>query len=234
MPADETRRVPTQTQSPDYLVHRELWEDVVERLSAEIVSGALPQGTRLVEVELATRFGVSRGPVREALRELARLGLAVDLPRRGSYVSSPTESELEEVYVARGVLETAAARIAISTARDDEMKALQRRLGPVEAAYESGDIVLAWQLDIDFHRAMIQMARNRYLLGAFDTLASQTVMLQRRAEDPAIFLAPPPDLHREIVDAMLARDEARVEQAVLAHYRFTQDRLFDESSRNGH
>jgi DNA-binding GntR family transcriptional regulator len=230
MSEDGIRGASTRTQAQDRLVHRELWEDVVDRLSGEIISGVLPQGTRLVEVELASRFGVSRGPIREALRELTRLGLAVDLPRRGSYVSSPTEAELEEVYVARGVLETAAARIAIVSARDDEISALERKLGPVEAAYKAGDIVLAWQLDIDFHRAMMVMAGNRYLLAAFDTLASQTVLLQRRADDPAIFLAPPEELHRQIIQAMRARDEAAVEQAVAAHYRFTQDRLFGEST----
>ena len=70
-------------------IHRPpLWEAVVERLRASILSGELAAGARLNEVELAQRFGTSRGPVREATKELAREGLVVELPRRGHVVST--------------------------------------------------------------------------------------------------------------------------------------------------
>ena len=80
------------------LAHKQLWEAVADQLRDEILEGRLAAGSRLVETELADRFGVSRGPVRDALRELARAGLAVDLPRRGTFVSSLTERDLLEVY----------------------------------------------------------------------------------------------------------------------------------------
>ena len=208
------------------VVHQQLWETLVERLRAEILTGALPQGTKLVESELASRFGVSRGPVREALREIARLGLAVDLPRRGTFVSSATEADLEEVLVAREAIELAGARLAISRARDEDLRALGVLLDEVDEAYAAGDIVRAWQVDLEFHRRVFEAGGNSHLVDLFDPLASQTMLLMRAAEDPAIRLAPAPKLHRDILEALLARDESRAEAAVVAHFRFTQDRLY--------
>jgi len=208
------------------VVHQQLWETLVERLRQEILGGALPQGTKLVESELAARFGVSRGPVREALREIARLGLAVDLPRRGTFVSSPTEADLEEVLVAREAIELAGARLAIARARDEDLRALGRLLDEVDAAYAAGDIVRAWEVDLEFHRQMFEVGGNSRLLALFDPLASQTILLMRAAEDPAIRLAPEPALHRNILDALVARDVGLAEAAVVAHFRFTEDRLY--------
>ena len=90
--------------------HKQLWQAVADQLRDEILDGRLPAGSRLVETELADRFGVSRGPIRDALAELARGGLAVDLPRRGTFVSSLTERDLAEVYVIRRAIEEAAVR----------------------------------------------------------------------------------------------------------------------------
>src|SRR5512141_82731 len=96
--------------------HKQLWESVADQLRDEILDGRLPAGTRLVETELAERFGVSRGPVRDALAELSRSGLAVDLPRRGTFVSSLTERDLAEVYDIRRAIEEAAVRLPIERA----------------------------------------------------------------------------------------------------------------------
>ncbi len=215
------------------VVHQQLWETLVERLRQEILSGALSQGTKLVESDLAARFGVSRGPVREALREVTRLGLVVDLPRRGTFVSSPTEADLEEVLVAREAIELAAARLAIGRARDEDLRALGDLLDEVDDAYAAGDINQAWQLDLEFHRRVFESGGNSRLLALFDPLASQTILLMRVAEDPAIRLAPAPALHRNILDALLARDESLAEAAVVAHFRFTEDRLYRVTEDHG-
>jgi len=208
------------------VVHQQLWETLVERLRQEILSGALPQGTKLVESEMAARFGVSRGPVREALREITRLGLVVDLPRRGTFVSSPTEADLEDVLVAREAIEQAAARLAIGRARDEDLRALGSLLDEVDATYAAGDIVQAWRVDLEFHRRMFEAAGNSRLLAVFDQWADQTVLLMRAAEDPAVRLVPAPALHRDILAALLARDVPAAEAAVVAHFRFTEDRLY--------
>src|SRR5450759_4090273 len=108
--------------------HKQLWESIADALRDEILDGRLPAGSRLVETELADRFGVSRGPVRDALAELARAGLALDLPRRGTFVSSLTEEDREEVYVIRRAIEEAAVGKAIARATDGDIGAMYAAL----------------------------------------------------------------------------------------------------------
>ena len=234
----QTTLTPTGTgSSRGPIVHPQLWEVVAERLRDDILGGVLPEGTKLAERDLAARYGVSRGPVREALREMTRLGLAVDLPRRGTFVSSPSESDLEEVYFARDVIETAAARLAIARAHKDELAALRKLLPKMEAAYQAGDYTTAWGLDLDFHRAIVVLGGNSRLLTTFDQLASETILLLRTAHErrQPLNWVPPTTweqdrVHRDIVDALIARDEARVAAAIDLHFGYTEERPFDVAS----
>ncbi|NJD26665.1 MAG: GntR family transcriptional regulator, partial [Chloroflexi bacterium] len=180
--------------------HRQLWETVADQLREEILDGRLAAGTRLVETELAARFGVSRGPIRDALTELSRVGLAVDLPRRGTFVSSLTERDLEEVYVIRRAIEEAAVRLAVERASDDEVAALFESLAAVEGAYAGDDLAAAWEADMEFHRACSRLSGNGRLMELFDRLASQTVLLMRTSLESRASLAwtPPVEVHRRI------------------------------------
>jgi DNA-binding transcriptional regulator YhcF (GntR family) len=87
------------------IAHKQLWESVADQLREEILDGRLPAGARLVETELAERFGVSRGPIRDALRELARSGLALDLPRRGTFADGALREVREETALGAADLE---------------------------------------------------------------------------------------------------------------------------------
>ncbi len=207
--------------------HKQLWESIADQLRDEILDGRLAAGARLLETELAERFGVSRGPVRDALNELARQGLAVDLPRRGTFVSRLSEQDLDEVYVLRRAIEEAAVRLAIAKASDDEIAAMYDRLDGVEAAYGSTDLPAAWEADMAFHRSYCRMSGNGRLLELFEGLASQTVLLMRTALATHASLAwtPPVELHRRIADAIAARDVEEAVRAVGEHYQYTQDRL---------
>jgi DNA-binding GntR family transcriptional regulator len=207
--------------------HKQLWESIADRLRDEILDGRLPAGTRLLETELAARFGVSRGPVRDALVELARQGLAQDLPRRGTFVSSLTEQDLDEVYVLRRAIEEAAVRLAIARASEDDLAEMHRRLGEAEAAYGRADLPAAWEADMAFHRTCCRMSGNTRLVELFEGLASQTVLLMRTALATRASLAwtPPVELHRRIVEAIRARDAEAAVRAVGDHYQYTHDRL---------
>jgi DNA-binding GntR family transcriptional regulator len=209
------------------LTHRQLWEAVADRLRDEILDGRLAAGSRLVEAELADRFGVSRGPVRDALQELARTGLAVDLPRRGTFVSSLTEGDLSEVYVIRRAIEEAAVRLTIARATDADVAGMFEALEAAEMAYGHDDLATAWDADMAFHRSYCRLSGNRRLLSLFDSLASQTVLLMRTTLDSHASLAwtPPVEVHRRIAQAIAVRDVAGATQAVGAHYQYTQDRL---------
>jgi DNA-binding GntR family transcriptional regulator len=209
------------------LEHKQLWETVADQVREEILDGRLAAGTRLVETELAARYGVSRGPVRDALSELSRIGLTIDLPRRGTFVSSLTEHDLEEVYVIRRAIEEAAVRLAIERAGDDEIETLFVALRAVEAAYAGDDLAAAWEADMEFHRACSRLSGNRRLMELFDRLASQTVLLMRTSLESHASLAwtPPVEVHRRIAEAIAARAADQAVEAVGAHYQYTQDRL---------
>jgi len=208
--------------------HKQLWESISDELRDEILDGRLPAGSRLVETELAERFGVSRGPVRDALSELARSGLAVDLPRRGTFVSSLTETDLEEVYVIRRAIEEAAVQLAIARAGDADVTEMFTVLAEAEAAYQGDDLGAAWEADMAFHRSYCLLSGNGRLLVLFDQLASQTVLLMRTAlaRRESLGWTPPVELHRHIANSIAARDIDGAIAAVGAHYQYTQDRLF--------
>ena len=88
---------------------------VTERLRASIINGSLKPGSQLSEVELATSFGVSRGPVREALQRLVQEGLLHSEPHRGVFVPVLTDQDVHDIYLAREALESAAVRSIISS-----------------------------------------------------------------------------------------------------------------------
>ena len=207
--------------------HKQLWQAVADQLRDEILDGRLPAGSRLVETELAERFGVSRGPIRDALAELARSGLAMDLPRRGTFVPSLTEKDLAEVYVIRRAIEEAAVRLAIEQGTQDDISAMYAALEATERAYGADDLAAAWDADMAFHRCYCRMSGNGRLLTLFDELASQTVLLMRTAlaTHSSLGWTPPVEFHRHIADAILARDAAAASDAVGAHFQYTQDRL---------
>ena len=207
--------------------HKQLWQAVADQLRDEILDGRLPAGSRLVETELAERFGVSRGPIRDALAELSRSGLAVDLPRRGTFVPSLTERDLAEVYIIRQAIEEAAVRMAIDSGTADDVAAMYTALDATERAYAGDDLAAAWDADMAFHRTYCSMSGNGRLLALFDELASQTVLLMRTSLETHTSLGwvPPVEYHRHIADGIRSRDPEAAVEAVAKHYQYTQDRL---------
>ncbi|MFO1539177.1 MAG: GntR family transcriptional regulator [Chloroflexota bacterium] len=203
------------------VAHGELWEGIADSLRGMILAGAIPAGAPLVEGDLAARFGVSRGPVRDALRELAREGLVADLPRRGTVVSTLTFADLREVYEVREALEVAAAELAVTRAGADDLAALAAAADAMEAAWAAGvDYPESLALDLAFHRSLVGLAGNGRLAAAYAQMAAQTRLLAVGAADVNLRLrrALRPSAHRDISAALAARDAAAVRAAVVAHY----------------
>lgn len=207
----------------------QLWEAVVERLRAAILSGELGAGSKLVETELADRFGTSRGPIREAIRELAREGLVAELPRRGTIVSTLTSHDLAEVYGVREALDAAACKAAIGRASDEELASLERELELMESAWRAGaDYLVGAAHDLAFHRSLVALAGNERMAAIEDQMLTQTMLLLRTAAEgnPTLRTAIDPRVHRDIHAALLARDPVGALAAVDAHYRLAVQRLF--------
>jgi len=222
----------------------QLWEVVAGALRRAIIVGELKPGGKLVETDLADQFHVSRGPIREALRELAREGLVIDLPRRGTFVSAVGLADLTEVYEVREGLESIAVTKLAGDMSDEDLEILRVALEASEAAWKiadakpspkSADYSRALAADSTFHREIIRMASNSRMVTIYDQLMLQTELLIRSALDvnPTLRWSPPQPVHRDIYRALVARDADRAREAVKNHYVHTKERLVSQVNRLG-
>lgn len=204
-----------------------VWEVVRDRLRSAILSGELPAGQRLVEMELGDQFGVSRGPIRVALRELAREGLVADMARRGMVVCTITQADLMEVDAVREALEVQAVRDAGALASRAECEEVNRAHERLVKAYASDDFKAAANADKDFHHSVILLARNKRLADIHEQMAHQNLLLLISASESDLSLraAPLLEIHQEIANAVVARDAERAVRAVRRHYEYTRRRV---------
>jgi len=204
-----------------------LWEAVLGRIRELILSGELGAGSKLVETDLAERFGTSRGPIREAVRELVREGLVVEFDRRGNVVSTLTARDLAEVYGVREALEVAAARSAVTRADDGALDALEQSLIAFEEGAADGYLANSVH-DLAFHRGLVALAGNARMSVIYGQMLTQTAHLLRTAAEgnPTLQTAIRPSAHRDILGALRRRDADAAREAIEAHYRYAEERLF--------
>jgi DNA-binding GntR family transcriptional regulator len=188
-----------------------------ENLRAAIQRGEIQPGERLREVELAGRLGVSRTPVREALKRLETEGLVSFAPRRGLVVAQLDQQQVHELYALREVLEGAAAAFAARHASEYEIEALQDLLRRHEEAGRSTAQLV--EINRHFHATLYRAARNRYLLEALTSLQSSLALLRETTYAAEGRPTTALEEHREIARAVRRRDAASAEEAARRHIR---------------
>ena len=195
--------------------HKTLPEEVFEVLSDAILAGALKEGERLNETELAERMGISRAPVREALAELAKQGLAVQVPRKGTFVAEWKKDDLWEVATLRSVLEGMAARLASSNVEPADVHFFEDVIERMEAADQEGDVHQLIDLDLMFHGRIWECAGHERLQRALDDLKLQTrfFMIVTRPSDVVSY----PEQHQALLEAICSQDLKRAEQTAIKH-----------------
>ena len=190
-----------------------------QRLLDEIRDGALLPGQRLRENELSDRLGVSRTPIREAIRQLEADGLVTHVPRQGATVRRLDYTEVMELYEMRTVLEGTAARLAARAASDvelDELDVLNDRLA------ESGTGSDAARINRIFHATLLVTAKNRFLEKSMLSLQKALLilgpsqLLDSERSEAAV------SEHRRIMAALKARDGAAAETEMRAHIHAAQ------------
>jgi DNA-binding GntR family transcriptional regulator len=148
---------------------------VTERLRDSIVNGDLTPGSQLSEVELANTFGVSRGPVREALQRLIQEGLLRSEPHRGVFSPVLTDQDIVDIYLARDALESAAVRQIVGASNEAAAyRALDEVVTGMEEAEASGDWEAVGALDLEFHTALVASTGSQRLQRMFSTVISET------------------------------------------------------------
>ena len=195
--------------------HRTLPAEVFEVLSDAILTGALKEGERLNETELAHRMGISRAPVREGLAELAKHGLAVQVPRKGTFVAQWSKEDLWEVATLRSVLAGLAARLASSNIEPADVQFFQDVIQRMEVADQEGDMRQLIDLDLMFHSRIWECARHKRLQSALEDLKLQVrfFMIVTRPSDVVRY----PEQHRTLLEAICSQDAERAQQTAIEH-----------------
>ncbi len=191
-----------------------------ESIKADIINGELKQGTKIVESDLALKYGISRGPLREAIHRLEQIKLIVRIPHAGSRVITLDSKMMEDIYVARESLEGMAARLAARLMPDREIEALSALLDQHEAAIDQSEGKAYFQSegDIDFHYRIAAASRNQWILENLNGELYQLIRMCRHQSGrlPArarTALAQ----HRQIADAIAQRDEELAEILMRRH-----------------
>lgn len=148
-------------------------EVVYQRLRDEIFAGDLGPGTRLAEVDIARRMGVSQGPVREALARLRTEGLVVGRAHRGSFVSGISVEDFRDVYAVREVLECQALRLALPRMGDAEYALLAGDIEQMRAAALAGDTPARYAYDMQFHRRIYEWSGSATLLQFWEVIEAK-------------------------------------------------------------
>ena len=153
--------------------YKPLRDIVFENLRNAILEGDLKAGKRLMEVQLAEQLGVSRTPIREAIRKLELEGLVVMLPRKGAYVANMSFKDLIDVLEIRANLEGLAAYLAAERRRDEDINDLERLAKEFEKSVRETDIDNVLKKDIEFHEKIFLMANNKKLYQLITSLWEQ-------------------------------------------------------------
>lgn len=195
---------------------RGLADEVADRIRDAIFDGAYPPGSALREVELASALGVSRGPVREALLKLEREGLVRGEWHRGTTVTELSDVDVAELDSLRAALEQLAVALVIERAPD--LAEIDAVVGRMERAADEHEMV---RCDLDFHDAVYAAAGHRRLREAWAAIRSQVhlFLLTRIGVESEGYLAGIPAEHRQLADALRARDREAALELFAVHRR---------------
>jgi DNA-binding GntR family transcriptional regulator len=205
--------------------------DVATRLRDLMARGDLPPGTHLVESEVAQKLGISRGPLREALRILETEGLVRSFPGRGSYVAEISAKDVQEIYSLRAILEEEALRLAIQKATADDISGLEATLHSMFAAAEMGDYAEVLDRDLEFHMRIWKVAGHQRLEGFLREIGAQAKMYIAVQTSLYDDLAAGISDHRVLLEALKKRDLELATRTLREHLRVASETLLDYSKR---
>jgi DNA-binding GntR family transcriptional regulator len=204
------------------LARRTLGPTVAARIEELLFTAQLKPGERINECHLAAELGVSRGPVREALRLLEKHGLVATQPNKGAYVSDFSDDEIAELYDIRATLEgligeRAAPRIDAAT-----LAALEADLA---AMGDAADSTVYYRLNLGFHHRILAATSSPHLAGIYGGIARKLALRRIAQPAPTESLADSLREHHGIVSALATRDSRLAGEAMSAHCRASYHRF---------
>ncbi len=195
---------------------RALYQDVAERLRQQIFSRDLEPGSWIDEMRLAAEYGISRTPLREALKVLAAEGLVTMKVRRGAYVTEVSKDDVSQVYHVLGLLESDAAAQVAAHATDVQRAELQRLHDRLEKQVRQRDAFFA--ANEQFHMALLDIAGNRWAAQMVADLRKVMKLNRHHSLFKQGRLADSLAEHREVMRAIDAKDAERARALMRAHF----------------
>lgn len=190
---------------------------VFNTLRRAILTGELKPGERLMEIHLANKLGVSRTPIREAIRKLELEGLVIMIPRRGAEVAQITEKSLKDVLEVRRALDALCVELACDRISEEEKAQLRQACDTFERATRTQNVTAIAEADVALHDIIVQATENKRLIQLINNLSEQ--MYRYRFEyikdesrhDNLV------EEHRMIYESILENDKERAAQAAKLH-----------------
>ncbi|QSX09677.1 GntR family transcriptional regulator [Alkalibacter rhizosphaerae] len=206
----------------DMDTYKPLREIVFTTMREAIVNGDFKPGQRLMEVQLAEQMGVSRTPVREAIRKLELEGLVIMVPRKGAYVAGLSSEDVKEVLEIRAVLEGLAASLAAKNAGEEEVSTLREIVDKFKQAASDQDVVKLIHFDSEFHDVMYRASKNKKLIQLISSLREQVqrfrVAYFTKIKNTEILIAE----HNELLEAIANNDSEKARIVAETHIATTE------------
>ena len=225
---DQSRFIPIKLDG-----YKPLRDIVFETLREAIINQTLKPGERLMEIQLADEMGVSRTPVREAIRKLELEGLVVMVPRKGAYVAGISMKDIHEVYELRSALEALAASLAAVRITDEELEEMERQMVREAKETEENNLQGIVSIDTTFHDLLYQAAHNQRLVQFINILQEQ---LQRFR---AATLSRPGrskyalEEHKNIVEALANKDAKLAAKLATEHIENAENAMIFAMDKDG-
>ena len=213
--------------------YKPLRELVLDAIREAIINGTLKPRERLMEIQLAEELGVSRTPVREALRKLELEGFIVMVPRKGAYVADISFKDIADVFEIRAALEALAAGLAAERITDEELEEMERLVAEKAEAIANQDMEKLIKVDTMFHEAIYKASRNQRLTSIISNLREQ---IQRYRTTSLAYpgrMQRSLEEHRSIVEAIQSRDSQFAQQVARVHIEIAENCIIEAIKKDG-
>jgi len=191
--------------------------EVAADIKRAIISGIIKPGERINETKIAKDMGISRSPVREALQELKKEGVVINIPYKGTYVNLLGKKDIEDMYVIRGLLEAYAIGKVIENKNENILKCLKKNVEDIEKAVKKRQMKKLVDKDIEFHRNICNFTGNKKLIDIWEGFQTQTeilINLESSFYERFQLLAVE---HRELLSLIIEGKVKQAQEKVKAH-----------------
>ncbi len=204
-----------------------LHDAVVNQIRDMIIEGTLMPGTRINEGQVGASLGVSRTPLREAIKTLASEGLVEIVPAKGAVVRHFTESDIRQILEVLKALEQTAARLACTNASNAEIKRIRQLHERMLALYAARNRLAYFKLNQSIHTAIVQASGNSVLAQTHETLQARIKRIRFIGNETPDRWAAAVAEHEEMIEALIARDGDKLAEVLGRHLDKTVDRVRD-------